>query len=86
MHIQPFSARGEYTRGMETQHFDLKCEALSCTNYHEIKLMSHMRMKIWESVIESRLRGALCQVMYHRRFCFEGFSGVVPPEGQKDLH
>ena len=35
-------------------------------------------MKIWENVIESRLRGALCQVMYHRRFCFEGFSGVVP--------
>ena len=35
--------------------FKNKGDVQSCTNYHEIKLMSHT-MKLWERVIEHRLR------------------------------
>lgn len=32
-----------------------KCDVQSCSNYGDVKLMTHI-MKIWEGVIEARLR------------------------------
>jgi hypothetical protein len=36
--------------------FKIKGDVQSCTNYQRIKLMSHT-MKLWERIIEHRLRG-----------------------------
>jgi len=45
----------EWRRSILVPIFKNKGDVQSCTNYHGIKLMSHM-MKLWERVIEHRLR------------------------------
>ncbi len=46
---------GEWRRSILVPIFKNKGDVQSCTNYHGIKLMSHT-MKLWERVIEHRLR------------------------------
>jgi len=46
----------EWRRSILVPIFKNKGDVQSCTNYHGIKLMSHT-MKLWERVIEHRLRG-----------------------------
>jgi hypothetical protein len=46
----------EWRRSILVLIFKNKRDVQSCTNYRRIKLMSHT-MKIWESIIEHRLRG-----------------------------
>jgi hypothetical protein len=48
----------EWRRSTLVQIFKNKVEIQSCTNYRGIKLMSHT-MKLWERVIEHRLRGMM---------------------------
>src|SRR5207253_2323950 len=45
----------EWRRSILVPIFKNKGNIQSCTNYHGIKLMSYM-MKLWERVIEHRLR------------------------------
>jgi Reverse transcriptase (RNA-dependent DNA polymerase) len=45
----------EWRRSILVPIFKNKGDIQSCTNYREIKLMSHT-MKLWERVIEHRLR------------------------------
>ena len=45
----------EWRRSILVPIFKNKGDVQSCTNYREIKLMSHT-MKLWERVIEHRLR------------------------------
>jgi hypothetical protein len=45
----------EWRRSILIPIFKNKGDIQSCTNYREIKLMSHT-MKLWERVIEHRLR------------------------------
>ena len=45
----------EWRRNILVHIFKNKDDVQSCTNYHGIKLMSHT-MKLWERVIEHRLR------------------------------
>ena len=47
---------GEWRRSILVPIYKNKRDIQSCTNYREIKLMSHT-MKLWERVIEQRLRG-----------------------------
>jgi hypothetical protein len=46
----------EWRRSILVPIFKNKGDVQSCTNYRGIKLMSHT-MKLWERVIEHRLRG-----------------------------
>jgi hypothetical protein len=46
----------EWRRSILVPIFKKKADVQSCTNYQGIKLMSHT-MKIWERIIEHRLRG-----------------------------
>jgi hypothetical protein len=46
----------EWRRSILVPIFKNKGDVLSCTNYRRIKLMSHT-MKLWERIIEHRLRG-----------------------------
>ena len=46
----------EWRRSILVPIYKNKGDIKSCTNYREIKLMSHT-MKLWERVIEQRLRG-----------------------------
>jgi hypothetical protein len=48
----------EWRRGTLVPIFKNKEEIQSCTNYRGIKLMSHT-MKLWEKVIEHRMRGMM---------------------------
>ena len=50
----------EWRRSILVPIYKNKGDIQSCTNYREIKLMSHT-MKLWERVIEHRLR-AITQV------------------------
>jgi uncharacterized Zn finger protein len=45
----------EWRRSILVSIFKNKVDIQSCTNYRRIKLMSHT-MKLWEGVIEHRLR------------------------------
>ena len=75
--------------------FKNKGDAQSCTNYRGIKLMSHT-MKLWERVIEARLRGEIdiseqqfgfmprkstTDALFALRMLMEKYR-----EGQKELH
>jgi hypothetical protein len=46
----------EWRRSILVPIFTNKGDVQSCTNYQRIKLMSHI-MKLWERIIEHRLRG-----------------------------
>jgi hypothetical protein len=46
----------EWRRSILVPIFKNKVDAQSCTNYREIKLMSHT-MNLWERIIKHRLRG-----------------------------
>jgi hypothetical protein len=46
----------EWRRGILVPIFKNKGDVQSCTNYREIKLMSHT-MKLWERIIEHHLKG-----------------------------
>jgi hypothetical protein len=46
----------EWRRSILVPIFKNKGDVQSCTNYRGIKLMSHI-MKLWERIIEHRLRG-----------------------------
>ena len=48
----------EWRRSILVPIYKNKGDIQSCTNYQEIKLMSHT-MKLWERVIEQRLRGMM---------------------------
>jgi hypothetical protein len=75
--------------------FKKKGDIQSCTNYQVIKLMSHT-MKLWERVIEHRLRGMTHIIMNKFRFtCGRStmeaiflIRQVMEPhkEQKKDLH
>ena len=85
----------EWRRSILVPIFKNKGDAQDCSNYRGIKLMSHS-MKIWERVVEARLRGMIeiCEqqfgfmpgrsttdAVFALRMVMEKFR-----EGQKELH
>ena len=47
--------QNDWTKGTMVPIFKSKGDALECNNYRGIKLMSHT-MKLWERIIEAKLR------------------------------
>jgi len=62
----------EWRRSILVPIFKNKGDVQSCNNYHGIKLMSHM-MKLWERVIEHRLRRVI-SVTQNQFGCMPGRS------------
>ncbi|WVZ50566.1 hypothetical protein U9M48_001808 [Paspalum notatum var. saurae] len=85
----------EWRRSILVPIFKNNGDIQSCTNYRGIKLMSHM-MKLWERVIEHRLRRLTCITMNQFGF-MPGISSIETifllrhvmeryREQKKDLH